>query len=104
MERGPRISRHAGASARDHVSICSPRGKKNIRSPRLQVGSNADSETSIWELQDKRVVVFHLVKWHRVAAGNVRDSSRTWWRQCLVSEEPFVHLDHPHGDYYSARS
>ena len=40
---------------------------------KIYVGSNADAETSIWELQDKRVVVFHLVKWHRLAAGNVRD-------------------------------
>ena len=31
---------------------------------KIYVGSNADEETSIWELQDKRVVVFHLVKWH----------------------------------------
>jgi hypothetical protein len=70
----------------------------------VQVGSNADSETSIWELQDKRVVIFHLVKWHRIAAGNVRDSSRTWWRQCITSEEPFSHLDVPHGDYYTTKS
>ena len=54
---------------------------------KIYVGSNADAETSIWEVQDKRVVVFHLVKWHRLHAGNVRDSSRTWWRQCFVREE-----------------
>ena len=69
---------------------------------KIYVGSNADAETSIWELQDKRVVIFHLVKWHRLAAGNVRDSSRTWWRQCFMHEEPFE-LQHPHGDYYGEK-
>ena len=48
------------------------------------------------------VVVFNLVKWHRLAAGNVRDSSRTWWRQCFMHEEPFE-LQHPHGDYYGEK-
>jgi hypothetical protein len=71
-------------------------------SMKIYVGSNADAETSIWELQDKRVVVFHLVKWHRLHAGNVRDSSRTWWRQCFPHEEPFE-LTNPHGDYYSEK-
>ena len=40
---------------------------------KIYVGGPADNEASIWELQDKRVVVFNLVKWHRLAAGNVRD-------------------------------
>lgn len=69
---------------------------------KIYVGSNADEETSIWELQDKRVVVFHLVKWHRLAAGNVRDSSRTWWPRCLVREEESP-LTNPHGDYYNEK-
>jgi len=69
---------------------------------KIYVGSNADSETSICELQDKRVVIFHLDKWHRLAAGNVRDSSRTWWRQCFASEEPFTHTN-PHGEYYNQK-
>ena len=67
------------------------------------VGSAADDEASIWELQDKRVVVFNLVKWHRLHAGNVRDSSRTWWRQCFVDEEGFDHLTTSHGDYYQEK-
>jgi len=70
---------------------------------KIYVGSSADTEASIWELQDKRVVVFNLVKWHRLAAGNVRDSSRTWWRQCFVNEEGFTHLTNPHGDYYQQK-
>jgi len=67
---------------------------------RIYVGSAADDEASIWELADKRVVIFNLVKWHRLSAGNVRDSSRTWWRKCFGHEQGFDHLDHPHGDYY----
>ena len=43
---------------------------------KIYVGGPADDEASIWELQDKRVVVFNLVKWHRLSAGNVRDTSR----------------------------
>ena len=69
---------------------------------RIYVGSNVDNESSVWELQDKRVVGFHLVKWHRLAAGNVRDVSRTWWRQCFASEEPFTH-ENPHGEYYQTK-
>ena len=70
---------------------------------KIYVGSNVDNESSVWELQDKRVVIFHLVKWHRIGAGNVRDASRTWWRRCFTSEEPFPH-EHPHGDYYHQKS
>ena len=70
---------------------------------KIYVGSAADNEASIWELHDKRVVVFNLVKWHRLSAGNVRDSSRTWWRQCLLHEEGFEHLKNPHGDYYGLK-
>ena len=69
---------------------------------KIYVGSNTDDDCSIWEVQDKRVLVFHLVKWHRLAAGNVRDASRTWWRKCFVSEEPFER-DVPHGDYYTEK-
>ncbi|KAL1522865.1 hypothetical protein AB1Y20_017830 [Prymnesium parvum] len=69
---------------------------------KIYVGSNADNDCSIWEVQDKRVVVFHLIKWHRLAAGNVRDSSRTWWRKCFLTEEPFE-LTHPHGEYYNQK-
>jgi len=69
---------------------------------KIYVGSNVDNESSVWELADKRVVIFHLVKWHRLDAGNVRDSSRTWWRQCFKSEEPFPH-EHPHGEYYNQK-
>ena len=70
---------------------------------KIYVGSAADDEVSIWELQDKRVVVFNLVKWHRLTAGNVRDSSRTWWRACFAGEETFDHLENPHGDYYTQK-
>ena len=70
---------------------------------KIYVGSDADNDCSIWELADKRVVCFHLVKWHRLEAGNVRDTSRTWWRQCLAKEEPFAHLTNPHGEYYSQK-
>ena len=66
------------------------------------VGSNVDEECSLWELADKRVVIFHLVKWHRLAAGNVRDSSRTWWRKCLTTEEAFENTN-PHGEYYNQK-
>jgi len=69
---------------------------------RIYVGSNGDDNSSIWELQDKRVVVFHLTKWHRLDAGNVRDASRTWWRQCLVNEEPFEQTV-PTNAYYDAK-
>ena len=69
---------------------------------RIYVGSNTDDDVSIWEVQDRRVVVFHLTKWHRLAAGNVRDASRTWWRQCFVTEEPFPH-ENPHGEYYNQK-
>lgn len=69
---------------------------------RIYVGSNVDVESSVWELQDKRVIIFHLVKWHRLAAGNVRDTSRTWWRQCFTHEEPFTH-ENPHGEYYNQK-
>ena len=54
-------------------------------------------------LSTRRVVVFHLTKWHRLAAGNVRDSSRTWWRKAFNSEEGFDHMVHPHGDYYNQK-
>ena len=47
--------------------------------------------------------MFHLTKWHRLAAGNVRDSSRTWWRKAFNSEEGFDHMVHPHGDYYNQK-
>jgi hypothetical protein len=69
---------------------------------RIYVGSNADDNSSIWELQDKRCLVFHLVKWHRLEAGNVRDQSRTWWRRCFASEEPFAN-EVPTGAYYEAK-
>jgi len=69
---------------------------------RIYVGSAVDDEVSIWELQDKRVVVFNLVKWHRLAAGNVRDTSRTWWRACFADEEGFE-MTNPHGDYYQEK-
>ena len=69
---------------------------------KIYVGSPTDDDCSIWEVQDKRVVVFNLVKWHRLEAGNVRDTSRTWWRQCFVSEEPFPH-ENPHGEYYQQK-
>jgi len=69
---------------------------------RIYVGSNVDDDSSLWELQDKRVLVFHLTKWHRLKAGNVRDASRTWWRQCFVSETPFENSV-PHNEYYNTR-
>ena len=69
---------------------------------KIYVGGPADNEASIWELQDKRVVVFNLVKWHRLHAGNVRDSSRTWWPKCFQHEERFD-LENPHGDYYAQK-
>lgn len=69
---------------------------------RIYVGSNADDNSSIWELQDRRCLVFHLVKWHRLEAGNVRDASRTWWRQCFVSEPPFE-AEVPAGRYYEEK-
>jgi len=69
---------------------------------KIYVGSNVDEECSLWELADKRVVIFHLVKWHRLAAGNVRDSSRTWWRKCLTTEEAFENTN-PHGEYYNQK-
>ena len=69
---------------------------------RIYVGSNADDNSSIWELQDRRCVVFHLVKWHRLEAGNVRDASRTWWRRCFASEPPFE-AEVPAGRYYEER-
>lgn len=70
--------------------------------PQVYVGSNVDTESSVWELQDKRVVIFHLVKWHRLAAGNVRDTSRTWWRKCFQHEETFEH-ENPPGVYYEQK-
>ena len=71
---------------------------------KVYVGGPADDDCSVWELQDKRVVIFHLAKWHRLGAGNVRDSSRTWWRRCFASEpECFPHLKNPHGDYYQQK-
>ena len=69
---------------------------------RIYVGSNADDQSSVWELQDRRCLVFHLVKWHRLEAGNVRDASRTWWRQCFASEEPFENKV-PTNAYYDTR-
>jgi len=69
---------------------------------RIYVGSNADDNSSIWELQDKRCIVFHLVKWHRLEAGNVRDQSRTWWNRAFATEEPFEN-DAPTGAYYEAK-
>jgi hypothetical protein len=69
---------------------------------RIYVGSNADDNSSVWELLDKRCLVFHLVKWHRLEAGNVRDASRTWWRQCFVNEEPFE-ATVPPNPYYDTR-
>ncbi len=42
------------------------------------------------------------VKWHRLEAGNVRDASRTWWRQCFSTEEPFENRVPPNA-YYSAK-
>eukprot|EP00326_Haptolina_ericina_P032324 CAMPEP_0181242210 /NCGR_PEP_ID=MMETSP1096-20121128/41557_1 /TAXON_ID=156174 ORGANISM="Chrysochromulina ericina, Strain CCMP281" /NCGR_SAMPLE_ID=MMETSP1096 /ASSEMBLY_ACC=CAM_ASM_000453 /LENGTH=94 /DNA_ID=CAMNT_0023338381 /DNA_START=48 /DNA_END=332 /DNA_ORIENTATION=- len=69
---------------------------------KIYVGSNADNDCSIWEIQEKRVVVFNLVKWHRLAAGNVRDASRTWWRKCFSSEEAFD-MANPHGEYYNQK-
>ena len=69
---------------------------------KIYVGSNTDEECSIWEVQDKRVVVFHLVKWHRLTAGNVRDASKTWWPKCLDCEEMFE-MKHPHGEYYNQK-
>ena len=63
----------------------------------------SETTTRPWHLlQDKRVLVLHMMKWHRLKAGNVRDASRTWWRKCLMSEEPFT-LKHPHGDYYNEK-
>ena len=55
-----------------------------------------------------RVVVFHLTKWHRLAAGNVRDASRTWWPRAFVSEPPFQDLEggdmvHPPHEYYNLK-
>ena len=69
---------------------------------KIYVGSNTDEDCSIWEVQDKRVIVFHLVKWHRLKAGNVRDASKTWWCKCLMSEEAFD-LKVPHGEYYNQK-
>ena len=69
---------------------------------KIYVGSNTDEDCSIWEVQDKRVIIFHLVKWHRQKAGNVRDASKTWWCKCFNSEEPFE-LKVPHGDYYNEK-
>ena len=69
---------------------------------KIYVGSNTDDDCSIWEVQDKRVLVFHLVKWHRLAAGNVRDASKTWWCKCLNSEEAFD-LKVPHAEYYNEK-
>ena len=75
---------------------------------RIYVGSNTDDDVSIWEVQDRRVVVFHLTKWHRLAAGNVRDASRTWWPRAFVSEPPFQDLEggdmvHPPHEYYNLK-
>lgn len=71
---------------------------------KVYVGGPADNDCSVWELSDKRVVIFHLAKWHRLGAGNVRDSSRTWWRRCFASEEEcFPHLENPHGEYYNQK-
>ena len=69
---------------------------------RIYVGSNADNDSSIWEIHDKRVLIFHLVKWHRLAAGNVRDVSRTWWRKCLVREVEFENTV-PASSYYEQK-
>lgn len=69
---------------------------------KIYVGSNADEDCSIWDVQDKRLVVFHLIKWHHVDRGNVRDSSRTWWRKCFVSEQAFDRVN-PHGEYYNQK-
>ena len=59
-------------------------------------------------LLDRRVVVFHLTKWHRLAAGNVRDASRTWWPRAFVSEPAFQDLEggdmvHPPHEYYNLK-
>ena len=73
---------------------------------RIYVGSNTDDDVSIWEVQDRRVVVFHLTKWHRLAAGNVRDASRTWWPRAFVSEPPFQDggdMVHPPHEYYNLK-
>ena len=75
---------------------------------RIYVGSNTDDDVSIWEVQDRRVVVFHLTKWHRLAAGNVRDASRTWWPRAFVSEPAFQDLEggdmvHPPHEYYNLK-
>ena len=69
---------------------------------RIYVGSNADDNSSVWELVDKRVLIFHLTKWHRLEAGNVRDASRTWWRRCLA-KEPLFENEHPPNAYYEAK-
>ena len=83
-----------------------PRVKRALAPASRRLGAHFHAApvrcSSVWELADKRVVIFHLVKWHRLAAGNVRDSSRTWWRQCFVSEEPFPH-ENPHGEYYNQK-
>jgi len=101
-----------GTSARELTVTIAPtrltirRGAERLLDEELYmkvyVGSNVDTESSVWELQDKRVVIFHLVKWHRLAAGNVRDTSRTWWRKCFQHEETFEH-ENPPGVYYEQK-
>lgn len=69
---------------------------------KIYVGSNTDEDCSIWEVQDKRVIVFHLVKWHRLKAGNARDASKTWWCKCMKDESAFD-LKVPHAEYYNQK-
>lgn len=65
----------------------------------IYVGDGADNDCSFWELVDGRAVVLHLSKWHCRARSNVRDSSETWWRACLVGEPP-CELSAPPVEYY----
>ena len=67
---------------------------------KIYVGSKVDNESSVWELQDKRVVIFHLVKWYRLGAGNGATRAHGGGGASLRGALPH---EHPHGDYYQQK-